>query len=188
MSAEERKPGTLVVALAAALVVCLAFGVWTMVENRRQAAELAEVRKQAQALSEEQQAGKDATAAAAAFVAEVTTYSYKKGEHDFAWVDRLNDPEVRERYEPGVPGLQKFIRDSRTRAEGKVIESAARVLDPTQVEVIAFVDQALLDKDDCRGTPCVEESRVALTMRLVDGEWLVQDIRFLNDLGTGGTP
>ncbi|WP_435769189.1 hypothetical protein [Nocardioides sp. SYSU DS0651] len=179
MSRDHRPGRNLLVALVAVLVACLGVGAWLVVENREQSEDIAQLRERARLLSAEQEAEQDALAAARAFVAEVTTYSYKRGEHDFDWVDELHDPEVRERYEPVVADLQRAIRRNRTTARGQVVESAARVVDPTQVEVLAFVDQALTDPS---GEVSVEQSSITLTMKLVDGEWRVDEIGFLNAL------
>jgi len=176
------EPGTartLPVLLAAALVACLAVAGWLVVRHDDQSEQLADVREQVRRLDAEKQASRAALKAAGAFVAKVTTYSYKPGQHDFAWVEELHDPEVRERYEPVVKDLQRAIRQNRTTAEGRVVDSAARVVDESQVEVLAFVDQALTDPG---GEVSVEQSSITLTMQLVAGEWRVDEIRFLNAL------
>lgn len=178
MSRDE-KAGTLTVLLAAALVACLAVGGWLVKQHDDQAEELADVQAKVQRLDAEKRASREALEAAGAFVARATTYSYRAGQHDFAWVEELHDPEVRERYEPVVKDLQKAIRQNRTTAEGRVVDSAARVVDETQVEVLAFVDQALTDPG---GEVSVEQSSITVTMRLVAGEWRVDEIRFLNAL------
>lgn len=178
--AEQRRPSTLVLALVAALVVCLGFIAWLVKENGDKSDEVDRAQHQAQVLDDEKQAGQDAIKAAAAFVGKVTTYSYKPGEHDFAWVEELNNPKVRERYEPVVKDLQKTIVASKTTAKGHVIESAARVIDPTQVEVLVVLEQALTGPD---GKVSVEQPSITVTMKKVDGAWKVDELRFLNSLG-----
>jgi hypothetical protein len=178
---EKKTRSTLLVALVAVLVACLAVVGWLVKENNDKSDELAQAREQAQLLDAERQASREALKAAGVFVGKVTTYSYKEGEHDFAWVEELSNPEVRERYRPVVADLQKTIVASKTSAEGRVVESAARVIDETQVEVLAFVDQAITDPS---GEVSIEQSSITLTMKLVEGEWRVDELRFLNALNT----
>ncbi|HWI42565.1 MAG TPA: hypothetical protein VNS81_03025 [Nocardioides sp.] len=181
MTAEEKRgPGTLVLALVAALVVSLGFLAWLVKENNDESGEADRAQHQAQVLDEEKQAGQDAIKAAGVFVGKVTTYSYKPGQHDFAWVDELNDPKVRDRYQPVVKDLQRTIVASRTTAKGHVIESAARIIDRTQVEVLVVLEQAITGPD---GKVSVEQPSITVTMKKVDGTWKVDELRFLNSLG-----
>lgn len=179
MSERTGVPRSVSVALAGVVVALLAAGGWLLKEGDERADELAEAREQLQVLEAEERAGREALKAAAVFVGKVTTYSYKEGEHDFAWVEELNDPDVRARYEPVVADLQRTIVASRTTAEGRVVDSAPRVIDQSQVEVLAFVDQAITDR---AGEVSVEQSSITVTMKRVDGEWRVEELRFLNAL------
>ncbi|HWJ65724.1 MAG TPA: hypothetical protein VNT31_03515 [Nocardioides sp.] len=182
MTGEARKgPGSLVVALAVALVVALAVCGWLVKEKGDSADDAASARGQVAQLEAEKAAEKEAIQAANAFVAKVTTYSWKEGEHDFDWVDELQDVDVREQFRERVADLQKTIVASRTSAQGQVVQSAGRVVDQTQVEVLAFVDQAITDPS---GEVSVEQSSINLTMRLVDGTWKVDTLTFLNALNS----
>ncbi len=180
MTAKDRKgPDNVVLALVAALVVALATCGWLVMENNDRDDAAREAREQASTLDAEKQANKDAIEAASAFVAEVTTYSYKEGEHDFDWVEELQDEKVREQFRERVADLQRTIVLSKTSARGQVTESAGRVVDRTQVEVLAVVDQAITDQD---GKVSVEQSSIRLTMTLVGGEWLVDTLTFLSSV------
>lgn len=180
MSGEERSgPSNLVLALVAALVVSLGVCGWLVKENNDRGDQARAAREQAQTLDAEKQAYRDAVEAASVFVAEVTTYSFKDGEHDFGWVEDLQDETVREQFRERVADLQKTIVASKTSARGQVTESAARVVDRTQVEVLAVVDQAITDQ---AGEVSVEQSSISLVMTLVGDEWLVDTLTFLSSV------
>ncbi|MCY1376666.1 hypothetical protein D9M69_641750 [compost metagenome] len=68
-------------------------------------------------------------------------------------------------------------------AKGQIVDAAARAVGPTQVEVLAFVDQALTDEEnkDIK----IEEQRVSLTMKLVGGTWLVDQLELKSGNNTG---
>ena len=139
------------------------------------------LRDQIRTLQAEKKANEDAVTAAKAFVAKVTTYSYKAGEHDFGWVEELQNEKVRSQFEERVDDLKKAIETSRTSAKGQVVEAMGRVVDETQVEVLAFVDQAITDPS---GEVSVEESSITLTMKLDEdsGDWQVDTLTFLNQV------
>lgn len=128
-------------------------------------------------------AEKAALEAAKEVLAEVTTYSWKDGEHDFAWLDKIANAELKEKLAPNVSGLQQAIVDGRVTAKGQVVDAAARAVDATQVEVLAFVDQAITD--DTNADVKIEEQRVSMTMKLVKGEWLVDRLDLLSGTNSG---
>lgn len=143
----------------------------------------AALRDQIRTLQAEKQANEDAVTAAKAFVVKVTTYSYKPGEHDFAWVEEFSNEQFRERYRGQVVRLKKAIETSKTSAKGQVVEAMGRVVDETQVEVLVFLDQAITDPS---GEVSVEESTVMLPMRLDEesGTWKPDTLEFLNKVGS----
>lgn len=176
VSEAKKGPGNLVLALAAALVVALGACAWLVVSGADSGDEES-LRERVSALEAEKTANKEAIEAASAFVARVTTYSWEEGQHDLDWVDDLQNAEVREQFRERVADLQKTIVASKTSAKGQVTQSAGRVVDDSQVEVLAFVDQAITDQS---GDVSVEQSSINLTMKLVGGEWKVDTLTFLN--------
>jgi Mce-associated membrane protein len=127
-------------------------------------------------------AEKAALDAAKKLLVEITSYSWKDGEHDFAWVDKIANAELKDKLAPNVGDLQKAIVEGKVTAKGQVVDAAGRVVDDTQVEVLAFVDQAITD--DKNSDVKIEEQRVSMTMKLVKGEWLVDRLDLLS--GTNG--
>lgn len=179
----DSKPRNLVVALAAALVASLAVIGWLVVQNRGTDGDLKEARERVQVLSGEQDAEKAALEAAKQVLGEITTYSYKDGEHEFAWLDKIANAELRDKLAPNVSGLQQAIVDGKVTAQGEVLDAVARAVDDSQVEVLAFVDQGILGEDqpDVR----IEEQRVSMTMKLTEGAWLVDRLELLSGTNAG---
>ncbi len=179
----DSKPRNLVVALAAALVASLAVTGWLVVQNRGTDGDLKEARERVQVLSGEQDAEKAALEAAKQVLGEITTYSYKDGEHEFAWLDKIANAELRDKLAPNVSGLQQAIVDGKVTAQGEVLDAVARAVDDSQVEVLAFVDQGILGEDqpDVR----IEEQRVSMTMKLTEGAWLVDRLELLSGTNAG---
>lgn len=181
---ERTGPGNLVIALAAALVVALAACAWLLVDNRKKADDIAagaDARGQVRELQAEKAANKDAITAANAFVAKATSYSYEEGKHDFAWIDELQNKEVRERLEKNVAGLKKAIEVSKTSAKGQVVQAAGRVVSPEQVEVLAYYSQAITDDSD---EVSVQDGSILMTMKLVGADWKVDSLEFLSQVGS----
>lgn len=173
-------PGNAVIALVAALVVALAACGFLLKDNLDKRDDIRSAEKAQETLDDlaaEKQANQDAIEAASAFVAKVTTYSFEEGQHDFDWVEELQNEEVREQFRERVADLQATIVASKTSAKGQVTQSAGRVVDRSQVEVLAFVDQAITDPT---GEVSVEQSSINLTMKLVDDVWKVDTLTFLN--------
>jgi len=130
-------------------------------------------------LKAEQSAGNAALKEARTLLVDMTTYSWKKGKHDFAWVDRLTNADLKDKLAPNVPKLKKLIVKEKVRAQGKILDAAARVVDATQVEIVAFVDQALTRGGDPQVN--IDEQRVSMTLVLKDDTWMVDRL----DLHTG---
>lgn len=172
-------PGNLVIALAAALVVALAACAWLLVDGQG-SDEGADARSQVRELQAEKDANKDAITAANAFVAKATSYSHEEGQHDFEWIDELQNAEVRDRLQKNAEGLKKAIELSKTSAKGQVVEAAGRVVSAEQVEVLAYYSQAITDDS---GEVSVQDGSILMTMKLVGGDWKVDELQFLSEVG-----
>ncbi|MBM7515175.1 hypothetical protein [Nocardioides nitrophenolicus] len=121
--------------------------------------------------------------AAKQLLVQITSYSWKDGEHDFAWVDKIANAELKSKLEPNVADLQKAIVEGKVTAKGQVVDAAGRVVDDTQVEVLAFVDQAITDGENADVK--IEEQRTSMTMKLVAGEWLIDRLDLLSGTNSG---
>jgi Mce-associated membrane protein len=179
----ESRWGNLLIALVAALVASLAVIGWLVTQERGASDDLADARSRAQALSAQDDAEKAALEAAKEVLVQITTYSWKDGEHDFAWLDKIANAELKEKLAPNVGDLQKAIVDGQATAKGQVVDAAGRVVDDSQVEVLAFVDQAITDETSADVK--IEEQRVSMTMKLVSGSWLVDRLELLSGTNSG---
>ncbi|MFJ9317480.1 hypothetical protein ACIRN4_25055 [Pimelobacter simplex] len=186
MSAADKRPGNLVIGLAALLVACLAVGAWLLVQERSAQDDLSRAEARVQKLTGENEAEQAALAAAKTILAEVTSYSWKDGEHEFAWLDKIANTELKDKLAPNVSGLQKAIVDGKVSAKGQVVDAASRAISTTQVEVLAFVDQALTDETN--KDVKIEQQRVSMTMKLVGGDWLVDRLELLSGDNAGADP
>lgn len=130
-------------------------------------------------LKADQSAGNAALKEARALLVDMTTYSWKKGKHEFAWVDQLTNTELKDKLAPNLPKFKKLIVREKVRAQGKVLDAAARVVDATQVEIVAFVDQAMTRGGNAQVN--IDEQRVSMTLVLKDKVWMVDRL----DLHTG---
>ena len=176
-------PSTLVIALVALLLVALVGCGWLVKLNRDKDADVKAAHDRAKVIDElraEKKADQEAVSAAKAFVTKVTTYSFQPGQHDFAWVEELLNEKVRTQLQQRSADLQKAIVASKTSAKGEVVDAMGRVVDASQVEVLAFVDQAITDPS---GKISVEESAIRLVMKSVDDKWRVDTLTFLNKVG-----
>ena len=176
MTGEEKAsgksgPSNLVIALVAALVAALVVIGWQAIDGRGGSDDSSDAQS-------DTASGQEALEVAKALLLEITSYSWKDGEHDFAWVDQLESKELKSRLAPNVPDLQKRIVEGKVTAKGKVIDAMYRVVEKTQVEVMAFVDQAIADETskDVK----IEEQRVSMTLKLVDGQWVTSRLDLLS--------
>ena len=184
---EPKRLGNLVVALVAALVACLAVGGWLLAQEQGAKNDLKDARARFGALAAKDDAAKAALDAAKKVLVQITTYSWKDGEHDFAWLDQIANEQLKAKLAPNVSGLQKAIVGGKVTAKGQVVDAAPRAVSDSQVEVLAFVDQAIgndTDKD-----VKIEEQRVSMTMKLVGGHWLVDRLELLSGTNSNeGSP
>lgn len=176
---------TTVIALAAALLVAVGAVAWLLADRSPDSALSSSAAAELDDLRAEKAASRDGLEAATTFLATATTYSWREGEHDFAWLDQLGNDEVRAGIEESVNGLEESIVDQRLTARGEVVDAAARVVDTSRVEVVAFVDQLLARAGDDQVS--VDQMRIVVTMQRRGEEWLVDDLVFQSGgLGESG--
>lgn len=116
----------------------------------------------------------DAEAAARNAAVHMTTYDYRSIDEDFAWVDEVGTEQFREDFTVASEPVKEVVSETRTHAEGKVIESLATLDDATHATVVLFVDQELTDVT----SPPVklDRTRIKAGMVLRDGRWLVESL------------
>jgi len=119
-------------------------------------------------------AGEQAEAQAISAVTQMTTYNYRTLAKDFEWVDKLGTEDFQKNYQGASKQVRQVIKQLQATATGTVVDSAPKVLSPTEVRVLLFVDQRIRAKgeDGVR----LDQPRVAMTMVQQDGKWLVDSV------------
>lgn len=124
-------------------------------------------------------AGEEADEAARKAVVAMTTYDYATVEEDFSWVEDAGTDKFREQYAEVSEPIKELVLQLKAHAEGTVIDSAARVTDEDEVTVLLFVDQEISNPGSGSSGPQqgLDQPRVAMSMVLQDGRWLVDDVK-----------
>lgn len=117
----------------------------------------------------------DAVAAAEKAAIPVLSYDYRHLAQDRkAATGHLTD-DFREDYEKTFTLIEQNAPATQTVVAVKVLASAVAGSDGDVVDVLLFVDRPTTKKG--RSEPDVFRDQVTFSMRLVDGEWLVDDMR-----------
>ncbi|WP_203335675.1 hypothetical protein [Nocardioides limicola] len=122
----------------------------------------------------------EAEEAAIAAVLAMTTYDHRTVEEDFTWVEDAGTVKFRDYFEGTADNAIDYIKTIQARATGEVIDSAAAYEDADHVRVLLHVDQEILSRDE--ETPRVDQPRVTMHMKKVDGVWLVDQVQVNNVL------
>lgn len=123
-------------------------------------------------------AATDAEAAARQATVSLTTYDWASLEEDFSWVQDAGTSKFQEYYAEVSGPIKKFITELKVKAEGTVVESAARAVDENRVTVLLFVDQTLTD--EAGNDNQLDQPRVVMTMVRQDDRWLVDEVDIKN--------
>lgn len=122
-------------------------------------------------------AGEAALAAARKDLTDITTYDHSTIDKDFGWLEDFSDPKTSAPFAKSQKALAKVVKDTKTVAKGTVTDAMSRVVSPSQVEIMAFVDQVL--RSDVGKGYHLEQQRVSLTMKLVAGDWKISRLDLL---------
>jgi len=124
-------------------------------------------------------AGKAADKAARAAVVEMTSYSYKSVDQDFAWVDDAGTTKFRTQYAEVSKPIKKLVVQLKATAKGTVVASAPIVKDADHVTVLLFVDQEISNPGTGGGDPQrgLDQPRVTMKMVRQGGRWLVDTVQ-----------
>jgi Mce-associated membrane protein len=124
-------------------------------------------------------AGRAAEKAARAAAVAMTSYDHSTVDRDFGWVDTAGTARFREQYAEVSAPVKELVVRMKARAEGTVVESAARVRDTDHVTVLLFVDQTLTSASDEAGRE-LDQPRVTMQMVRQGGRWLVDEVELRN--------
>ncbi|WP_210439824.1 J domain-containing protein [Nocardioides xinjiangensis] len=119
-------------------------------------------------------AAREAQVAAERAVVPVLSYDYEHLEADQRAAQALMTGSYREEYDKLFAVLEKNAPQTRTRVTASVVASGIVRASAERVQVLVFVDRPTTNK--LNAEPVVYKDQVTLSMQLVDGEWLVDDL------------
>lgn len=119
-------------------------------------------------------AARDAQVAAERAVVPVLSYDYEHLEDDQSAAQALMTGKYREEYDKLFTVLEDNAPQTQTKVSATVIASGIVRASDTRVQVLVFVDRPTTNK--LSAEPVVYKDQVTLSMQLVDGEWLVDDM------------
>ena len=119
-------------------------------------------------------AARDAQVAAERAVVPVLSYDYEHLEADQEAAQALMTGKYREEYDKLFAVLEENAPQTQTKVTASVIASGIVRATDDRVQVLVFVDRPTTNK--LNAEPVVYKDQVTLSMQLVDGRWLVDDL------------
>lgn len=119
-------------------------------------------------------AARDAQVAAERAVVPVLSYDYEHLDEDQAAAQALMTGGYREEYDKLFTVLEENAPQTQTKVSASVIASGIVRASAQRVQVLVFVDRPTTNR--LSAEPVVYKDQVTLSMQLVDGEWLVDDL------------
>lgn len=119
-------------------------------------------------------AARDAQVAAERAVVPVLSYDYEHLQEDQKAAQALMTGKYREEYDKLFTVLEENAPQTQTKVTASVIASGIVRASEERVQVLVFVDRPTSNK--LNAEPVVYKDQVTLSMQLVDGEWLVDDL------------
>lgn len=119
-------------------------------------------------------AARDAQVAAERAVVPVLSYDYEHLDADQDAATALMTGSYKREYDKLFAVLQDNAPQTRTRVTADVIASGIVRASDDRVQVLVFVDRPTTNK--LSAEPVVYKDQVTLSMQLVDGDWLVDDL------------
>ncbi|WP_309970733.1 hypothetical protein [Aeromicrobium panaciterrae] len=116
----------------------------------------------------------DVLAAATSAAGDMTTYSYRHLDRDFAWVDDAGTASFKKEYGPATKQLSKVVTKLEGKAVGAVVEAAVTLDGSDRATVLLFVDQTITNGKDSKIR--TERNRVVMSMVKSGSDWLVDDV------------
>lgn len=119
-------------------------------------------------------AARDAQVAAERAVVPVLSYDYQSLEADQKAAQAMMTGNYRKQYDKLFTVLQENAPQTQTKVTATVVASGIVRASADRVRVLVFVDRPTTNK--LSAEPTVYKDQVTLSMQLVDGEWLVDDM------------
>jgi Mce-associated membrane protein len=117
---------------------------------------------------------RDAQVAAERAVVPVLSYDYEHLDADQEAAEATMTGRYRQEYDKLFAVLQENAPQTQTKVTASVVSSGIVRASDDRVQVLTFVDRPTTNK--LSAEPVVYKDQVTLSMQLVDGEWLVDDL------------
>lgn len=122
-------------------------------------------------------ARRQATAAAQTYAVQLTTYDHTTLEQDFARVLANSTGAFRAQYTAASESLRALIVRFKGTATGEVLSTAVVSSDTDQAVVLLFVDQTVNNAQTKE--PRVDRSRMRMELEKQDDRWLISDLELV---------
>ncbi len=123
-----------------------------------------------------EQSAEEARNAAVRAVVPVLSFDYRTLEEDAAAArSYMTSSYQEEKYDPLFTVIEENADNTQTVVDVQVVDSAVTRTGDGRVEILLFVDRPTTNRDTQE--PVVYKDQATLTMAMVDGQWLVDDLR-----------
>ena len=158
--------------LAVLVVVAAAVLVW-LARGPRDPADVA-TSESSEAIIASAEIKSDVREAAAEAATKAYGYSWKTLGDDRAAARALMTREMQRRYDRTMAGVGTSSRTTHTVVTAEVVDTALVTASTTYARVLLFVNQSTSGDD--LDEPTLDLDRVLVTLRLVDGDWLLDEL------------
>lgn len=119
-------------------------------------------------------AGRAALAVAQTYAVALTSVDNQNIDQNFAQVLNGATGEFKDMYSQSASQLRQVLIDNKAVSKGTVVDAAIKSASKTEVVVLLFIDQSI--SNVVNPQPRIDRSRVRMTMKLVDNQWLASKI------------
>ncbi|MGA5544563.1 DUF3329 domain-containing protein [Mycobacterium sp. NPDC051198] len=119
-------------------------------------------------------AGNAALDTAKSYAIALTSIDTNAIDSNFAQVLNGATGEFKDMYSQSATQLRQVLVDNKATSKGTVVDAAVKSAAKDKVEVLLFVDQAITNV--ANPEPRLDRSRIDMTMKLVDGQWLASSV------------
>ena len=119
-------------------------------------------------------AGRAALSVAQSYAVTLTSVDTNNIDQNFTQVLHGATGEFKDMYSQSASQLRQVLIDNKAMSKGIVVDAAIKSATKTKVEVVLFIDQSI--SNVANPSPRIDRSRVAMTMELVENNWLASKV------------
>jgi Mce-associated membrane protein len=118
-------------------------------------------------------------AAARTYAVDLTSYNYKTLTAGFAAVASHSSPSFRASFEKSSAALVPVLKKYDAVSKGTVVAAGLASCTTAKAEAVILLDQTVTNTADKKG-PTTDESRVAMTLVVDHGHWVIDQVKLLS--------